>query len=60
MNPTMLRISSPVNIFPSDFFEPIHTFEIEPVAQRPQGAEQNEKYDCVHRFVFFELDIIFT
>ena len=56
----MLRISSPVNIFPSDFFEPIHTFEIEPVAQRPQGAEQNEKYDCVHRFVFFELDIIFT
>ena len=36
----------------SDLFEPIHTFEIESVAQRTQGAEQQEQHDFIHLFVF--------
>jgi len=40
----------------SNFFEPIHTFEIKPVAERPEGAEQEKQDDYVHFFIFFELD----
>ena len=59
-NPTTLSMNNVVNISQSYFFKPIHTFVIEPITQRPEGAEQDKKDDSVHFAHFLELDNIFT
>ena len=47
-----IRIQRTFQLVSTDLFEPIHTFEIESVAQRTQGAEQQEQHDFIHLFVF--------